>query len=317
MSATYRPVTRRPCTPEGNRYPRELHHHRRGSCPGTAARILCRPRALGLFVDVVCHGVLLVAILIGLAAAGGDLDDAAVRALVLCSVVFCLVVVPVTVETLSRGRSLGKLATGLRVVRDDGGAIRFRHALIRGLTGFLEIYLTLGGLALAVSLFNDKSRRLGDLMAGTYAVRSRVPVPSGPFRSPSRQAAAPGRSRRISAGCRMPPHGARRPSSSARPAGWRRCPGRAWPRPSPPNWPPMWPRPRRRAPARTTTCRRRGRAPQPRTHPADPVAPTQRGRGRAAAAAAFQQLSVSCRTRPRGCSSRRNRHRGRRSHLRC
>ncbi|KNH16542.1 membrane protein/domain-containing protein [Arthrobacter sp. ZBG10] len=133
-------------------------------------------RALGLFIDVACHGVLLVAILIGLTSAGGDLDEAAERALVLCSVVFCLVVVPVAVETLSRGSSLGKLATGLRVVREDGGAIRFRHAVIRGLTGFLEIYLTLGGLALAVSLFNDKSRRLGDLMAGTYAVRSRVPV---------------------------------------------------------------------------------------------------------------------------------------------
>lgn len=138
-------------------------------------------RALGLFLDVLFNMVLLVVILIGLATAGGDLDEAAMRALVLCSVVFCLVVVPVGLETLSRGLSLGKLAAGLRVVRDDGGAIRFRHALIRGLAGFLEVYLTFGGLALAVALFNDKSRRLGDLMAGTYAVRTRVaaerPVP--------------------------------------------------------------------------------------------------------------------------------------------
>lgn len=138
-------------------------------------------RALGLFLDVLFNMVLLVVILIGLATAGGDLDEAAMRALVLCSVVFCLVVVPVGLETLSRGLSVGKLAAGLRVVRDDGGAIRFRHALIRGLAGFLEVYLTFGGLALAVALFNDKSRRLGDLMAGTYAVRTRVaaerPVP--------------------------------------------------------------------------------------------------------------------------------------------
>ncbi len=133
-------------------------------------------RALGLVIDVVVHVVLLVLIMIGLSAAGRDLDPAAARALGLAVVVFCLVVVPVGVETLSRGRSLGKLATGLRVVREDGGAIRFRHALIRGLTGFLEIYLTFGGLALAVALFNDKSRRLGDLLAGTYAVRSRVPA---------------------------------------------------------------------------------------------------------------------------------------------
>lgn len=133
-------------------------------------------RALGLILDVIFHAVLLVAVLLGLDAAGRDLDEAAMRALMLSGVVFCLVVLPVAVETLTRGRSLGKLAAGLRVVRADGGAIRFRHALIRGLTGFLEIYLTLGGLALGVALFNDKSRRLGDLLAGTYAIRSRVPV---------------------------------------------------------------------------------------------------------------------------------------------
>lgn len=133
-------------------------------------------RALGLILDVLLHAVLLVVVLLGLGAAGQDIDEAAMRALVLSSVVFCLVILPVAVETMTRGRSLGKLAAGLRVVREDGGAIRFRHAVIRGLTGFLEIYLTLGGLALAVALFNDKSRRLGDLLAGTYAIRSRVPV---------------------------------------------------------------------------------------------------------------------------------------------
>lgn len=133
-------------------------------------------RALGLAIDVVVHVVLLILLMVGLSAAGAGLDPAAARALGLAAAVFSLVVVPVAVETVSRGRSLGKLATGLRVVRDDGGAIRFRHAVIRGLTGFLEIYLTFGGLAFAVALFNDKSRRLGDLLAGTYSVRSRVPA---------------------------------------------------------------------------------------------------------------------------------------------
>ncbi len=60
-------------------------------------------------------------------------------------------------------------------MRDDGGSIRFRHALIRGLLGFLEIYLTFGGLAIGVALFNDKSKRLGDIVAGTYSLRQRVP----------------------------------------------------------------------------------------------------------------------------------------------
>lgn len=133
-------------------------------------------RALGLLLDVAANIVLLVVILLGISAAAEDLDEAAVRALSLSGVVFCLVIVPVAVETLTRGLSLGKLAVGLRVVRDDGGAIRFRHAVIRGLAGFLEIYLTLGGLAIAVALFNSRSKRLGDLLAGTYALRRRVPV---------------------------------------------------------------------------------------------------------------------------------------------
>ena len=36
--------------------------------------------------------------------------------------VTCFVGLPVAVETLTRGRSVGKLALGLRVVRDDGGS---------------------------------------------------------------------------------------------------------------------------------------------------------------------------------------------------
>jgi uncharacterized RDD family membrane protein YckC len=36
-------------------------------------------------------------------------------------------------------RSVGKLAVGLRLVRDDGGSIRFRHALMGGLLGAFAI----------------------------------------------------------------------------------------------------------------------------------------------------------------------------------
>lgn len=143
-------------------------------------------RALGLILDVVVNIVLLVVMMTVIASAYRDLDGAAARTLVLVSVVFCFVILPVAVETLTRGLSLGKLATGLRIVRDDGGAIRFRHAVIRGLIGFLEIYLTFGGLAIAVALFNDKSKRLGDVVAGTYSLRRRVPAeaPFVPFVPP-------------------------------------------------------------------------------------------------------------------------------------
>jgi uncharacterized RDD family membrane protein YckC len=105
---------------------------------------------------------------------GGLVDDAMFQALIVAALVLCIVVIPTTVEVVSRGRSLGKLAVGARIVRDDGGAIGFRHAFIRALTGVLEIFGTLGGFAALIALFNSKAKRLGDLIAGTYSQNERI-----------------------------------------------------------------------------------------------------------------------------------------------
>ena len=102
-------------------------------------------------------------------------DDAVAAAVGLLGVVGVIVGIPVVVETFTRGRSLGKLAMGLRVVRDDGGPIRMRQALIRGLVGFGEIWLAQGAIAIIASLSNRRGKRLGDLLAGTYVVRERMP----------------------------------------------------------------------------------------------------------------------------------------------
>jgi uncharacterized RDD family membrane protein YckC len=132
-------------------------------------------RGLSILIDLVAQFILaiLLTLLIG-NVFGGVLDDALTGALALVVVVLLILVLPVTVETVTRGKSLGRLVMGLRIVRDDGGAIRFRHAFIRGMLAVLEIYLLLGSLAFLVSLFNDRSKRLGDLLAGTYAMRERV-----------------------------------------------------------------------------------------------------------------------------------------------
>lgn len=105
------------------------------------------------------------------------IDEALAQALSLSLVVGFLVLAPIIVERASGGRSLGKLAIGARIVRDDGGAISLRHAVIRGVTGFVEIFLTFGMLAFLVSLLDSRSKRLGDLLAGTYSQHERVPRP--------------------------------------------------------------------------------------------------------------------------------------------
>lgn len=85
--------------------------------------------------------------------------------------------VPLLIEVFSGGRSLGKLVFGLRIVRDDGGAIGFRHSFVRALMGLVEIYGTVGSMAALVGLFNPRAKRFGDMLAGTYAQYERAPMP--------------------------------------------------------------------------------------------------------------------------------------------
>ncbi|KQQ10531.1 hypothetical protein ASF46_05700 [Rathayibacter sp. Leaf296] len=135
-------------------------------------------RACGAIIDLIAELLLalLLFYLVSVLAGDGGLDASATAAVGVAALVTSLVLVPVVVETATRGRSLGKLAVGARVVRDDGGAISFRHALVRGLTAVLEIVMTAGGLAAVVGLLSRRSRRLGDVLAGTHSRLERVPA---------------------------------------------------------------------------------------------------------------------------------------------
>lgn len=153
---------------------------------GEAVALDLRPAALPSrvvagFVDVLLQAVVLLAVG-GLATAVSlDVSEAAAQALGIVLIVVVLIVYPVTFETLLRGRTPGKAAMGLRVVRDDGGPIGFRQALVRGLAGaFLERPgITLFSAGVVTSLLNPHGKRLGDLLAGTVVVRERVPARGG------------------------------------------------------------------------------------------------------------------------------------------
>lgn len=150
---------------------------------GEAVALDVRPtgfvlRAAGAIIDYVVS----IAVFIGLMLAmfswvlsGVPMDTSMFTAIVLALTVLCLVVLPAAVEIATRGRSLGKLVVGARIVRDDGGAPGFRHAFIRALTGYFEIYLTAGGIAALTGLLSSRSKRLGDVLAGTYSQRERLP----------------------------------------------------------------------------------------------------------------------------------------------
>jgi RDD family len=94
--------------------------------------------------------------------------------------VLTLVGYPVAFETATRGRSLGKMALGLRVVSEDGGPERFRQALFRALSGVIEIWMFTGGPAVICSLLSPKGKRIGDIFAGTVVISERAPRLSPP-----------------------------------------------------------------------------------------------------------------------------------------
>ena len=146
------------------------------------ASFATRGLAVALDLAVMLAAGILVGIVLGLTLP--NVDEAAARAIGILALVGVLVGLPTTVETLTRGRSLGKLAAGLRVVRDDGGPVRLRHALVRALLAVFEIIVTFGSVALITSLANVRGKRLGDLLAGTFVLRERgagTPPPLPPM----------------------------------------------------------------------------------------------------------------------------------------
>lgn len=125
-------------------------------------------------IDVVSTYVLLIGGVFAIGFVAGGVSEAVLGILVIGLSVLAFIVVPTAVETLTRGRSLGRLALGLRTLRDDGGPITFRHAFVRALVGYVEIYLLFGIPAILTSMVHPRAKRLGDMAAGTVVVSQRA-----------------------------------------------------------------------------------------------------------------------------------------------
>ena len=158
-------------------------------------------RAAALVLDLALMGVLYLVchqLLETMAGSGASSDT--ISALDIVSLLLVVIGYPLVCETISSGRSVGKLAAGLRVVRLDGGPERFRHALVRAmallfadfglpitLISGLPVLILLGLPGAVAVACSGQGRRLGDLLAGTIVVRERsegapgsMPMPPHP-----------------------------------------------------------------------------------------------------------------------------------------
>ncbi|WP_234817812.1 RDD family protein [Mycolicibacterium sphagni] len=143
-------------------------------------------RAVSAMIDI---AVIMVGYIIGVllwATTLTQFDDALSAAILIIFTVLVIVGYPVVFETATRGRTLGKIAMGLRVVSDDGGPERFRQALFRALAGFIEIWTFMGGPAVICSLISPRGKRIGDVFAGTVVISERGPkLPPPPLMPPA------------------------------------------------------------------------------------------------------------------------------------
>jgi uncharacterized RDD family membrane protein YckC len=138
-------------------------------------------RILALVIDIVVQIPALVFVAAVASASGANhLNRASAAAVYVVGLMLVVIGYPVIFETLSRGKTLGKMAMGIRVVGDDGSPERFRQALIRALSAaFIEVWLfpiNLIGIpaGLITAMVSAKGKRLGDMFAGTFVIQERV-----------------------------------------------------------------------------------------------------------------------------------------------
>jgi uncharacterized RDD family membrane protein YckC len=132
-------------------------------------------RAVSALIDITA---IVLGYVVGLflwAATLTEFDEALSTAIVIIFMMLVMVGYPLVFETATRGRSLGKMAMGLRVVSDDGGPERFRQALFRALASVVEIWMLAGSPAVICSILSPKAKRIGDIFAGTVVVSERGP----------------------------------------------------------------------------------------------------------------------------------------------
>jgi uncharacterized RDD family membrane protein YckC len=144
-------------------------------------------RFIAAILDLLIQGGVVLAAGFALGVTGGDGGGVAVA---IFSIVFFLTffAYDVLFEVRSRGRTLGKRWTGLRVVRTGGRPVTFVPSCVRNVMRLVDILPAFYAIGMLSVFVTPRNQRLGDLAAGTLIVRDR---PGGWRAGPGSAEAAP------------------------------------------------------------------------------------------------------------------------------
>jgi uncharacterized RDD family membrane protein YckC len=79
---------------------------------------------------------------------------------------------PVLFEVLRDGQTIGKKAMGLRVINANGTPVTWVASIVRNLMRTVDMLPILYGFGFVAGLIDPRSRRLGDMVAGTLVVHA-------------------------------------------------------------------------------------------------------------------------------------------------
>jgi len=92
-------------------------------------------------------------------------------------------------EVLNHGRTPGKAAAGLRVMRTDGGPVTFVPSAVRNLLRIVDgwdlLTLILCPIGIVAVIVTNENQRLGDLAGGTIVARERFSPTTSTARMPT------------------------------------------------------------------------------------------------------------------------------------
>ena len=129
-------------------------------------------RFVARLLDTVIQLAIIFALAIGMAITSAPGAVRATGIVLLFLVVFAY---DVPFELLNGGRTIGKMAAGIRVVAGGGEPIAFLASAIRNILRLIDFLPVLYATGAVTIVATSRDQRLGDLAAGTLVVRDKFP----------------------------------------------------------------------------------------------------------------------------------------------
>jgi uncharacterized RDD family membrane protein YckC len=130
-------------------------------------------RMLAFLIDtfiIIAYYILIIIILVSL---DMDMGDSWAIYLLLSLPAFLYYLL---LETFTNGRTIGKVAIKIRVVKLDGSNPNFGNYFVRWIMRIVDITLSSGGVAVLTFLIRGQGQRVGDIAAGTTVISEKKRV---------------------------------------------------------------------------------------------------------------------------------------------